>query len=357
MLGSMSDAQKTHWRDFVKPLVHAYNCTKNDVTGFTPYELMFGRQPRLPIDLAFGLPTTSMRLSHSQYVSNLKKHLEESYQIATRNALKNAERNKMRFDKHVVDSTLEVGDQVLVRQVRLRGKHKLADKWEPSVYIVERRAGELPVYTVRPEGKEGSVRTLHRDLLLPCGFLPVTSEMVSNPPKPVPKPRTRQQARDENSNKDGAEDTAETIEDEVPEYWMRIPTVEKSHQEPSGTLTPILNPPVRCPQQFDCPQLSTTVPGSEKLPVEMNPVGQEVGWDSSLTEKMLEEVMNQLTESDKMLEKGELSENQLSGNLPESPAAEGQESDQVGIREETGYQLILRPMLKRLNCLKSQNVQ
>lgn len=67
----------------------------------------------------------------------------------------------------------------------------------------------------------------------------------------------------------------------------------------------------------------------------MNPVGQEVGWDNSHTEKMLEEVVNHLTESDKMLEKGELSENQLSGNLPESRAEEGQESDQVEIGEET----------------------
>lgn len=78
---------------------------------------------RLPIDLAFGLPTTSKRLSHSQHVLKLKKKLEESYQIATSNALTNAERNKIRFDRHVVDSTLEVGDRVLVRQIRLRGKH------------------------------------------------------------------------------------------------------------------------------------------------------------------------------------------------------------------------------------------
>lgn len=56
MLGTLENQKKSHWRDYVKPLVHAYNCTKNEVTGFTPYELMFGRQPRLPIDLAFTLP-------------------------------------------------------------------------------------------------------------------------------------------------------------------------------------------------------------------------------------------------------------------------------------------------------------
>ena len=49
MLGTLQNQEKSRWRDFVKPLVHAYNCTRNDVTGFTPYELMFGRQPRLPV--------------------------------------------------------------------------------------------------------------------------------------------------------------------------------------------------------------------------------------------------------------------------------------------------------------------
>lgn len=38
------DKEKSHWRDFVKPLIHAYNHTKSDVTGFSTYEMMFGRQ-------------------------------------------------------------------------------------------------------------------------------------------------------------------------------------------------------------------------------------------------------------------------------------------------------------------------
>uniref|UniRef100_A0A669F658 Gypsy retrotransposon integrase-like protein 1 n=1 Tax=Oreochromis niloticus TaxID=8128 RepID=A0A669F658_ORENI len=43
MLGTLEEEDKSHWRDFVKPLVHAYNCTRNNTTGFSPYELMFGR--------------------------------------------------------------------------------------------------------------------------------------------------------------------------------------------------------------------------------------------------------------------------------------------------------------------------
>uniref|UniRef100_A0A3Q1EWG8 Gypsy retrotransposon integrase-like protein 1 n=1 Tax=Acanthochromis polyacanthus TaxID=80966 RepID=A0A3Q1EWG8_9TELE len=86
MLGTLPEHEKSNWKDFVKPLVHAYNCTRNDTTGFTPYELMFGRQPRLPVDLAFGLPVCKPSQNHSDYVQKLRSHLEKSYQLASENA-------------------------------------------------------------------------------------------------------------------------------------------------------------------------------------------------------------------------------------------------------------------------------
>ncbi|KAL1274976.1 hypothetical protein QQF64_027790 [Cirrhinus molitorella] len=190
MLGTLESEKKTRWKEFVKPLVHAYNCTRHDTTGYTPYELMFGRQPRLPVDLAFGLPVDAPKESHSQYVENLKNRLRESYKVATENAGKIAERNKQRFDKRVVALALEEGDRVLVRNVRLRGKNKLADKWEQDVHVVVRKVHNLPVYTVKPEGKSGPLRTLHRDLLLPCGFLQ-SNKPEEQPKEVVRKPLTR----------------------------------------------------------------------------------------------------------------------------------------------------------------------
>ncbi|KAM4570191.1 uncharacterized protein PAE49_009394 [Odontesthes bonariensis] len=191
MLGTLEPEQKQRWKEYVKPLVHAYNCTINEVTGYTPYELMFGRSPRLPVDLAFGLPVRELpSTSHSQYVQNLRSRLEESYQLASRNAAKSAERNKTRFDQRVKPAALEEGDRVLVRNVRLRGKHKLEDKWERDIYVVVKRAGDLPVYTVRPESDlAGRTRTLHRDLLLPCGFLPKGPEPQTT--AHVRRPQTR----------------------------------------------------------------------------------------------------------------------------------------------------------------------
>lgn len=35
MLGTLGSQEKSHWKDFVKPLVHAYNCTRSEVTPMT----------------------------------------------------------------------------------------------------------------------------------------------------------------------------------------------------------------------------------------------------------------------------------------------------------------------------------
>lgn len=192
MLGTLKEEQKVHWRDFVKTLAHAYNCTKNEATGFSPYELMFGWQPRLPVDLAFGLSVKDNEpVPHSQYVHHLKARLEES--LALENSAKLAERNKRQFDKQVREATLKVGDQVLVRNLRRRNKHKLADRWESTVYRVLKQMENLPVYMVSPESGGGPCRTLHWNLLLPCGHLSETGdESASEKPKPPQRLRTRQ---------------------------------------------------------------------------------------------------------------------------------------------------------------------
>ncbi|XP_024862252.2 uncharacterized protein LOC108237361 [Kryptolebias marmoratus] len=262
MLGTLEPKQKSKWIEYVKPLVHAYNCTRNEVTGYSPYELMFGRCPRLPIDLAFGLPICEKKCpSHSQYVQNLKSRLKESYQIASKNSARSAKRNKTRFDQRVLPSKLEVGDRVLVRNVRVRGKHKLCDKWEQDVYVVVKCAGDLPVYTVKPECKDGPLRTLHRDLLLPCGFLPMTDVERSTEIVPVTKSQIRRRTKKcQESSEDSAE--GENCEQEEIPFYLVPPPLEFKMEEPLRQSSP--------PDDVENSVVPTISP-VEKQPVEIFP--------------------------------------------------------------------------------------
>jgi hypothetical protein len=99
---------------------------------------MFGRHPCLAIDAALGIePDKDGRpKDKSGYVNGLRSRLKFAYQVAAREARKQGRRHKRRYDLRVREAKVEIGDRVLVRNVGIRGKNKLADRWEKDVYLV-----------------------------------------------------------------------------------------------------------------------------------------------------------------------------------------------------------------------------
>lgn len=72
MLGTLDPAQKQKWSQHVALMVHDYNCTCHDATGYSPYYLMFGREACLPVDICFGTSMEQQGDCHQQqYVENL----------------------------------------------------------------------------------------------------------------------------------------------------------------------------------------------------------------------------------------------------------------------------------------------
>ena len=187
MLRSLEEEQKSEWKKSLPQVVHAYNCCFHQSTGYSPYFLFFGRHPRLPIDVSFGVDINSGKSSTCQYVSRLKEQLGGAYTKARENMRKMCERNKVRYDESAHAANLEIGDRVLVRRLGHRvTSGKISDKWENDVYVVIGKSAEVPVYTVQVERGQGPKRTLHRNYLLPIGMLDMSVEG-----KPIPKPKKR----------------------------------------------------------------------------------------------------------------------------------------------------------------------
>jgi len=234
MLGSLEPDRKQQWHKYVAPLVHAYNCTKHESTGFSPYFLMFGREPRLPVDVALGLDRHGdNNRSHSAYVADLRRRLHEAFKLASKAATEAQHRQKTRYDMKSRGATLQPGDRVLVKKLAFEGKHKLADRWLDDVYVVESQPNvDIPVYIVYKEGDRKATKTLHRNHLLPigAGSLEDRSEPVLER-RPVPKPRPRRVDRKKNTERDvlqtNSGDVEREEEDDEDDEW-RIHVVESS---------------------------------------------------------------------------------------------------------------------------------
>ena len=156
--------------------------------------------------------------------------MSEAYQLASEKAAKNATSGKMQYKK-AKSTTLQPGDRVLIRNVKERGgPGKLRSYWEDEIYkIVCQKPDEIPVYDVIPESGEGKTRTLHRNMLFPCSYIPVEKPAMK---PPQPKRQNKNKKETEEPTNEGhstdSEDESE-IPKTSPEQITKITLTESYH--------------------------------------------------------------------------------------------------------------------------------
>ena len=138
------------------------------MTGYSPYFLMFGCQPRIPVDEVFDVTfSKTNRSTMKQYVQTLQKHLEWAFEIAKEHIEKEVGRRKLYYDRKVHCMDIIPGDIVLVRQKVFGTQHKIEDRWELPVYKVLEQCGDDPLYKVQGGGEEGEDTSVERVSCLP----------------------------------------------------------------------------------------------------------------------------------------------------------------------------------------------
>ena len=170
MIGKLED-RKACWSELLPELLLVYNATHSAVTGYSPYYLLFGRRPRIPVDCLF--PTlhdsphqTKMEVS----VVAMQKRVKEAFTVARHLTSEEVARQCRYYDRKAGAVALQPGDVVMVRTDGFVGKRKVKDRWEDGGFIVESQLEDWPVYKVKcptsDDRQKPKYWILHRNHLL-----------------------------------------------------------------------------------------------------------------------------------------------------------------------------------------------
>ena len=171
MIRKLEEDRKACWSEHLPELLMAYNATRSAVTGYSPYYLLFGRRPRIPVDYLF--PTlrdsphqTKMEVS----VVAMQKRWKEAFTLVRCLTSEEVARQRRYYDHKAGAAALQPGDVVMVRTNGFVGKWKVKDRWEDGGFIVESQLEDWPIYKVKcptsDDRQKPKYRILHQNRLL-----------------------------------------------------------------------------------------------------------------------------------------------------------------------------------------------
>ena len=172
MLAQYVSVNQNDWDVLIPSVLFAYRTAVHNSTGFSPYKLLFGREPKQPIDFQF--PITSSQRSEASpdhYFSALKRTLDSIQEQANQN-LRTAQLSQKQYhDRGVTAAQFSIEDMVLVYNPVAHGSPKFQKHWEGPFLVVSKLAGGV-TYIVRSV-VDDKFLTVHRERLKLCNSEPV----------------------------------------------------------------------------------------------------------------------------------------------------------------------------------------
>ncbi|UYV81901.1 K02A2.6-like [Cordylochernes scorpioides] len=141
--------------DEILPFItHAYNTTIQETTGYSPFFLLFGREPMSLLD-DDNIPPDSNMDDYDEYIENYLDKIARTRQVVINNTEKTQERLKRNYDKKHIEKIYEPGHLVAVwTPVRKIGKcEKLLRKYFGPYRILKKLSNVN--YLIEPKDNPG----------------------------------------------------------------------------------------------------------------------------------------------------------------------------------------------------------
>ena len=155
-----------NWTDCLPFVVYAYNTAYHSSTTFSPFYLMFLREPRMGIEMFVEEDAAASHSSPDAYVQMIRERMQAAYRLVHEQLKVNFERAKRRYDIRVRACQFKVGD--LVWYFSPRKRRDRSPKWQlftNGPYQIVRRLNDVN-YVIRRTERQ-SPFTVHVDRLRP----------------------------------------------------------------------------------------------------------------------------------------------------------------------------------------------
>ena len=180
MLTNYLSSKQDDWDVYLEQLAFAFNTAVHATHGHTPFELMFGREPKLPLDLFYEALDERDELTDDERqrtqihqalcVSSTtiqQQFMKEAFAKATELRERRMEKAKIRYDREASTTKYNVGDLVLLHEDKqeVKKSRKLSFKWTgPYEFLavvndVNYKLKKLFV-DLKPSGKPRKTRTV-----------------------------------------------------------------------------------------------------------------------------------------------------------------------------------------------------
>ncbi len=143
MLGRLSNNHLARWTQILPEVVKIINATPTRATGYAPFLMQTGRDPRLAVSHNIHLDTGHVRGDRSDFVTSAIKD-------AQKNQRKLREYNRERIDQKANARQLRIGDRVMV-WVEVPGTH--TSRWDHGYSIVRIRDNTVWVKDIQRGGR------------------------------------------------------------------------------------------------------------------------------------------------------------------------------------------------------------
>ena len=151
------------WDRLLPFLLFAYREVPQASTGFSPFELLFGRKVRGPLDVIKERWEADHKSSESvvSYILSIQDRIASMADLVGENMQKAQETQKRWYDRNAREKTLEPGEKVLV--LLPTSSNKLLAQWQ-GPYTVEKRVSDV-TYQVDMSNKRKRHRVFHVNML------------------------------------------------------------------------------------------------------------------------------------------------------------------------------------------------